>query len=205
MNVIYLFTLPLLLFINQEVYREVIIAKVSWHTGIILKVDEQLLNNLSAAEDFLDYKFIDIGWGDADFYQNEEDFDLLLAAKAILVPSNSVIRMRGYRDDLDYILSHREYAFSFDMRDEEFDSLYKFINDSFTLDSLNKPVIVSKKFGGIVKFYESIHKYHLGNTCNTWVADALTAAGKNVDSSWIITAEDLYYELIKTGKLIKTK
>ena len=81
---------------SQEFSNKIYIAKSSWHVGIILKVDADLLLQIDALKDFGNFGFVDIGWGDAEFYQSPSEFDLYLAAKAILFPTPSVVRVQGY-------------------------------------------------------------------------------------------------------------
>jgi hypothetical protein len=55
----------------------------------------------------------------------------------------------------------------------------------------------------VVKFFSSVHKYHIFNTCNTWVGEALEFSGFEINSSKIITAEHLYGDLLSIGEVIK--
>ena len=75
---------------NTHVY----LVKNNLHTGIVFSVNEKLIENIPAISNFSEYYYVDIGWGDEDFYQHP-DPDILLGAKAILVPTSSVIRIEG--------------------------------------------------------------------------------------------------------------
>jgi hypothetical protein len=81
---------------QEKTTKSLYIAKNDWHVGIIFKIDEHLISDIDAVSNFKYYDYVDIGWGDADFYQSSEDFDLFLASKAILFPTPSVIRVQGY-------------------------------------------------------------------------------------------------------------
>ncbi len=45
------------------------------------------------------------------------------------------------------------------------------------------------------RFYPARGRFHLFNTCNTWTARMLTAAGAGVSPSGVTTAEDLMRRL----------
>ena len=190
---------------NNEKDYTIYIAKIEWHVGIILKVDNAALDNVSAIKDFSDYKYVDIGWGDAEFYQSGEDFDLFLASKAILFPTNSVIRIQGYDYGIEQIMNWRDYVFKIELSNEQFDLLCRFIDSSLLRNNQNKLNIESEKLNGRIRYYSSNLKYHLFNTCNTWVAEALENADSGIESSNIITAEELFEELIKFAHLVKVE
>ena len=189
--------------LQEKNVNTIYIAKTDWHVGIILKVDKQLISKIDAVNDFKYYENVDIGWGDAEFYQSSDDFDLLLAAKAILFPTPSVIRIQGYSIPIDQIFKYRDYAFELELNNLQYLRLCSFIAESFKRDSANALINTLQKYNGVVKFYSSIHKYHLFNTCNTWVGEALEFSGLEINSSKITTAEQLYEELLSVGKVIK--
>jgi uncharacterized protein (TIGR02117 family) len=188
---------------NNE--RSIYIAKNSWHVGIILEIDESLISSLDAINQFDKFKYVDIGWGDAEFYQSPSDFDLLLAAKAILLPTSSVIRIQGYNSSINEITNWRDYVFEIRLDIAQYSKLCKFLSNSFSRDSTNQLLQTSENFNGIIRYYSSKQDYYLGYTCNTWVAEALEYAGTEVISSNVITAEELFKELIKIGILQKIK
>ena len=179
------------------------IAKIDWHVGIILSADEYAKTRIEALEDFTNFNFVDIGWGDSAFYQSTGDFDLYLASKAILYPTNSVVRIRGYNYEIEQILEWRDFVFELSLTEIQFNLLCKFIDKSFARNEENQLVIESEQLNGTIKFYSSIHKYHLFNTCNSWVAEALEAAETEIESSNVVTAEELFEELLKFAHLLK--
>ncbi len=180
---------------------EVYLIKSHWHVGFLLSVNDNLLKRFSFFDSFENYDFIDIGWGDEDFYQND-DIDYFLGAKAILFPTNSVLRVSGHSSGIERIIYWSDYCLKLTLNRNSFNMLLDFIYDSFLLIN-ETPVVTLEKHGGMIKYYRSVHKYHLFNTCNKWIAKGLEYAGLNVSSSGIITAEDLIKEVSKTGEVIK--
>lgn len=191
------------LFSQPEKGNTIYIAKNDWHVGIFLEINNRSSEKISALEFFSKFKLIDIGWGDADFYQSDVELDLVLATKAIIIPTSSVIRLQGYNMTIDEILDWRDYTFKLLLDDSQFDKLCEFINQSFSRDSENQIIKTSEKFNGVIQYFSSVHKYHLFNTCNTWVAEALEYSGLDINASKVITADHLFAELIKAGILLK--
>lgn len=183
---------------NYEIY----VIKSYWHTGIVIKVDERLLNLISGIEEFKNNDFVDIGWGDEDFYQLQGDFDLYLAAKAVLYPTSSVIRIKGYKIPVSEIIEWSDYCIRFELREDEFQRLCGFIDESFYREN-DKLIIKFRRINSNVIFFHSNLKYHLFNTCNTWVAKSFKYCGYDISPSSIITAEDLFNELKDFGTVLK--
>ena len=111
---------------------DVYLVKESWHTGIMFEINDYTIEALPVLSLIKDYLYIDIGWGDADFYQTP-GMDLYLAAKAVLVPTPTVIRIDGYKFPIEKIIEWREFAIKFRFSQEEFSKLTKFINDHITI------------------------------------------------------------------------
>jgi hypothetical protein len=201
----YLIILYFLSLSQQENKKQhtVYIAKIEWHVGIIIKVNDASVEKISALDDFKEYNLVDIGWGDAEFYQSGEDFDLYLASKAILFPTNSVVRIQGYDFGIEQIMNWRDFVFEIELNDGQFDLLCGFIDASFSRNSEEKLIVESEKLSGRIKFYSSGHKYHLFNTCNTWVAEALEKAETGIENPDVITAEELFEELLKFAYPLK--
>lgn len=178
------------------------LVKENWHTGLMIPVNEFTIEHIPIIKNFNTYQFVDIGWGDEDFYQ-APDFDLYLAAKAILVPSPSVIRIDGYIFPIERIIQWRDFAVQFKMTKEMFLNMAAFINSSFEYDSDNNVIGLNTESSNSTIFYKSIHKYHLLRTCNTWAAESFKAAGFDVDTFGLITAEQLFSKLGRHGMILK--
>jgi uncharacterized protein (TIGR02117 family) len=178
------------------------LAKDNWHTGIIIPVNNFVTENLPVIKQFESYKYVDIGWGDEDFYQSP-DFDLYLAAKAILIPSSSVIRIGGYSFPIEQIIEWRDYAIEFVLSKDHFLQMLMFIKNSFTFNENGEYITLNNEKYSSVLFFKSIHKYHALMTCNTWAAEALNSAKITVDSFGLVTAEQLYSKLKSKGEVRK--
>jgi uncharacterized protein (TIGR02117 family) len=192
----YLLSYLILLFSHHlnAFYEDVVVVYVvqqELHTGIIFNISEVDTVIWPEASEFEAFNFIDIGWGDYDFYQ-APDNDPLLALKAIAVPTTSVLRVDAFRIPPDaYYGNYQKLRFC--MSRSRFDNLCRAISDSFDRDAAGKAMVTQKAYG--LKFYQAKGKYHAMNTCNTWVAKIFREAGFDNRVKGIIIARQLFSAL----------
>lgn len=182
--------------------KEIFFIKQQWHTAIVLQISDIDSNFFPIVKKFQDYKMIDIGWGDEEFYQYP-DFDWELAFKALFIPTSSALRVEGISFSRELYFDLSEIVVKLIVSDEQFIKILQYIDDTFYRNE-NKEIILSSKAGGQIIFYAAKGEYHLFNTCNTWLAKCLYKAGLNIKTDIILT-EQLFNELAKIGYVIKVK
>ena len=183
--------------------NDIYLIKTAWHVGISLKIDSFTVSKLNVLRYFEKYKFADIGWGDEDFYQNP-GINILLGLKALFFPTSSVVRISGIYSDIKYLIDISDFAVKLSLSAKQFSKLLEFIDKSLTKNDDGNYVIASEKNGGQIIFFKSNLKYHAFHTCNTWIAEALNYADLKISKTGIITAQQLYRELRKIGKVLKS-
>src|SRR3989339_1569610 len=112
---------------SSQKLNNVYLIKSRWHTGLIFRVDELSLKNIEAIRLFREMKYVDIGWGDRDFYQSPKDFDLYLAFKALFIPSESVVRIEGYNYEIEDIISYSDFCIRFALNKKKITKIFKII------------------------------------------------------------------------------
>ncbi|MBM4172623.1 MAG: DUF2459 domain-containing protein [Ignavibacteria bacterium] len=178
------------------------LVKESWHTGIMIPVNEYTITKLPVAKYFKEFLFIDIGWGDADFYQTPGS-DIFLAAKAILIPTPTVIRVDGYKFPIEKVIEWRDFAIELSLKNEEFIKLATYINESFIYNDRGEHIISKSEEGKPIIFFKSKYFYYFLRTCNTWAAEVIQSSGKDIDTFGLVTAGQLYSKVVKYGKVLK--
>lgn len=181
----------------------VYIINNSIHTGIVIPVDRESLHMISALKYFNNFQFTDIGWGEETAYQDTEDI-YWHYVKAVLYPNPSVICIEGYRSLPDSFIGWSDFTVMLSLSSEQFIKLTAFIENSFKKDQGNEVIITSKRHLDQMIFFKSVKRYHLFNTCNTWVAAALQSSGFDVSPSLVITAGQLFNEIKKQGTVLKS-
>jgi len=174
---------------NYTIY----IVQEGWHTGIVLEtnaIPDSLWHGISR---FRQHVYLDIGWGDEFFYQ-EPGTNILLALRAAIFPTKSVIRVHGFRTDPIYYFSASATLFQMAVSPEQFYSLVNFIASSFIRDN-NDEIILSERQERVKIFYMSKQHYHIFRTCNSWVCKALKESSIPIRSAGIITKWQLIRQL----------
>lgn len=181
---------------------KVYVVRQQIHTGLILSVNKHLLTLIPELKEFSDKNFVDIGWGDEAFYQYP-GFDIYLAAKALFLPTSSVLRVAGFNSDLTSYYGVESTIIELSLTESSFEKLAFFISSEFKKDSSGNQIETSG-IGSSIVFYKARSIYSLFFTCNTWIASGLNQAGVSINPTGIIIVEQLLREVSKHGKVIYT-
>lgn len=180
--------------------KEIYFIKQRWHTAIVFNTVDIDSNYLPIIKSFRDYKMIDIGWGDEEFYQYP-DFDWELAFRALFYPTPGTLRVEGISISRELYFDVSEIVIKLSLTQKQFEEILRFIDKTFWRNEDGEKILSSRADGQII-FYAANGKYHLFNTCNTWLARCLNNAGIPLKTDIILT-EQLFNELAKFGEVIK--
>ena len=174
-----------------------------WHAGIVLQ-RRTLSDRIKVLQrDFAGADYLEVGWGDSDFYQTPDPhFGLIL--KAGLFPTKSVLHLVGFDGD---VVSYFPYSEIIEIKitPEQLDRLGRHIAASFAADGEGKTLSLGRGLYGNSQFYRSRESYHLFNTCNVWTARALRKIGLATHPASAIMVEDLMAQLRELGRVIQQK
>ncbi|WP_198675293.1 DUF2459 domain-containing protein [Pleomorphovibrio marinus] len=73
---------------NHTIY----VSSINWHTGIVVPAYALPDSLWAEYPEYKSYTYLEIGWGDADFYTHE-GFNLLYAFKTVFWPTSSVLHL----------------------------------------------------------------------------------------------------------------
>lgn len=186
---------------NNTGLQSIYIIKQFWHTALVFTLDQIDSAIIPEAKYFSEYNLIDFGWGDEEFYQYP-GFDSGLAFGALFYATPSTLRMEGIFSSKEIVFDHYEIVIELKVNEHQLRKLNEFIAAAFYRDKDGKSVILSESASGKIIFFKSGAFYHLFNTCNTWVAEGLSYAGFDIETS-IILAEQLFNDAAKIGVVIK--
>jgi len=149
-----------------------------WHTGIV--VGQADIKGLWPAglwpdrPDFERSPYLEVGWGDRAFYQAPRP-TLLLALKAFVWSGGSVLRVVG----LEAPPEGREVedVVALPISRAGLRRLVRFIEAAHARDPTGRAIALGPDRYGQGRFYLGRDAYFLLRTCNTWVVEALAAAG----------------------------
>ena len=171
--------------------RDIYLISTGWHTGIAVPVDTLLKRNLPESLDFREIQYLEIGWGDRIFYQSPNpSYSALL--NALLKPTSSVIHVYGFNHSIETTFRNSKTV-KLTLNETEYTKLLYFIHKSFTRNVNGKPRLEGVGLYGKNNsfFYMANGEFHLFNNCNAWVASAIQSTGIGLDSTGIVTADNL--------------
>lgn len=182
---------------DDEKAQIIFVVIYGWHTGIIVKKDDLPEPVWPEAKDFPDVRYVEFGWGDRDYYQ-APDPGLGLALKAALWSSGSVLHVTGFNVAPETYFRGSE-IFQIDLSQKALQQLIRFISNTFLRSAPATPAEARPGLYPESRFYSANGKFHLFRNCNTWVAEALHAAGLPLTPAYVVTAGNLRYQVQKLG------
>jgi len=172
-----------------------------WHAGVVIKVSDIPGDLVPERRDFPEAEYLEFGWGEWDFYQ-ARGFNLGYAFKALLFPSKSVLHVVGFGGPVAGYAPYREII-EFNPPSHGFERLLRYIDGSFERQGNGAAAPLGRGLYGDSRFYPAQGAFHLLNTCNTWTAGALQAAGYPISSA--ITVGGLASDARRFGDVLQSK
>jgi uncharacterized protein (TIGR02117 family) len=180
---------------------KIYLVKQRWHTGIVLEAAQIDTNIWKEVNHFRKFRHVDVGWGDEAFYQHP-GFDAELAVKALFYPTPSTLRIEGFNMDIEEYAAISDIAVEIKVTPLQLKKLTGYINNTYFRKNNGTVILQKEMYDGSIKFYQAFGNYHLFNTCNTWIAEALTDAGFCLNDN-LIFAQELFMEVNHIGKFLK--
>ena len=188
---------------NSNDKIEIYLIKQYWHTAIAIQYTDIDVTIFPEAVLFENFEIIDIGWGDAEFYQHP-GFDSGLAFKALFYNTPSTLRIEGIGIPKKTYFDISEIVISLQITHDQLEKILTFVSSTVYRDDGGNPILLSEQGLGRVKFLKAHGYYNLFNTCNTWLARCLVSAGIKITDDIILT-EELFNEAAKVGRVIKVR
>lgn len=186
---------------NVDSTKRIYLVNHGWHAGIVLNKADIPDSVWRESQDFPNAKYLEIGWGDKDYYQTPNPH-LGIAIKAILWPTTGVLHIVGFNKAVTSYFPSSEII-QVSLSNEGFERMIRYIAASHYQDpdGISKPI--TKGLYGNSHFYLSGEKYYLFKTCNVWTAEALSAAGCPIRPAFSITVEGLMSQIRSFGTVIQ--
>jgi len=186
---------------DQEEPQLIYVVSHGWHTGIVIKRDDVDTQLWPEKDDFPEALYLEVGWGDRDFYRTP-GAGLGILLRAALSSPASVLFVIGMPttvtqyfprgDIIEIPLSHRG-----------FEELTKFVHGTYKRDATGQTIPLSPGHWHMHStFYLAEGEYSLLNTCNSWTSKALQAAGLPIKKA--LQTGGLMRQLRRYGRVIQT-
>ena len=186
---------------KDEQTRTIFLVSHGWHAGIVVKRIDIRQTSWPRLHAFTHMDYLEIGWGDRDYYTSP-DSGPGLAVKALLLPTSSVLHLVGFRGPPESNFPYSEII-RLELSVPGFEQMIHHISKSFSRDESGSVVPLGPGNYSFSQFYTSEETYHLCNTCNTWTANILQVAGCPITSA--STVNGLMSQVRLFGEVIQEK
>ncbi|MEA2079697.1 MAG: DUF2459 domain-containing protein [Pseudomonadota bacterium] len=188
---------------ESEPRKTIYLVSHGWHAGIVLRRADLPDSIWPAPGDFPNTEYLEVGWGDMDYYQTP-DPHMGLILKAALLPTASVLHIVGFNGPVPAYFRYSEII-RIELSAAGFEQLSRTIAASFVTDEAGNTTSLGPGLYGNSRFYLSWETYHLFNTCNVWTARALRAAGLPITPATATRVENLMSQASKCGMVMQSE
>lgn len=177
---------------NQTDNKTVYLVNHELHTGMVLP-KKDASPYLRSFDDFKHAYYLEIGWGDAAYYQTEEA-TITMGLKALLWPTDSVLHVVALRMDPVSYFPNSEVVL-LELSHKGFIKLVEFVDSSFALNEKNRTIRLGHGLYGESSFYRAKGTFYLFNNCNTWTANAIRSSGFPISTFYVYTSGNILYQV----------
>ncbi|ODN70845.1 hypothetical protein A6302_01831 [Methylobrevis pamukkalensis] len=166
----------------------VAVADHGYHAGLIVPTDRlrqfaytdghQAL--IEVSERFLVHRWVEIGWGDEEFYRHVptvETLELPMALAALFAGERATVLHLAGVAQTPKLAFYKSDVAEIDLSEQGFRVLAARLEESFARGAGGAPVDLGKGLYGDSAFYRATGSYSLLSDCNHWTGRMLNAAG----------------------------
>jgi uncharacterized protein (TIGR02117 family) len=175
-----------------EAVRLVYVTDHGWHTGIVVRQADIPVGLWPTHRDFAGSEYLEVGWGDREFYLAPQG-TLWLALKAAVWSTSAVLHVVAFDGPPDRSFAGREVV-ALRVSERGFRRLVDFVRDAWATNESGGPIPLGPGLYPRSRFYLATGRYFLLRTCNTWTAAALRAAGLPINPASVVTASQVMNE-----------
>jgi uncharacterized protein (TIGR02117 family) len=162
----------------QDNDRAIHVVNLGWHTGIVISAASAPRTLRELLPEFDAAPWVEIGWGDSDFYR-ASGYSVWAGIRAAFFSRGAALHVSGIATPPAEYFRQAEVV---ELRISEcgFDALVERVVDTVARDSAGRPITLGPSLYGSGHFYTATGDFSLWNSCNSWVARLLFAAGCEV-------------------------
>jgi uncharacterized protein (TIGR02117 family) len=180
---------------GEEAARIVWVVSHGWHTGIIVRTGDIPEGAWPERVHYPYAAYLEVGWGDREFYP-APDPSIGDALRAALGPSATVLHVVGLTDHPTRVFSLSE-TITLEISEAGFERLIEFIAATHDRAGAERAEPIGPGLYLDSHFYPALGSFHLFNNCNTWVVNALRAAG--LPLRWAMTSAGVIEQALNFG------
>jgi len=169
------------------------VASNGWHSGIMVARKDLPPGSIPETADFPDAAYFEFSWGEAEYFPAPRP-TLGMAFGATFGANPAVLHLSGLPDHPRRVFPKAEVV-ELHLSPDGFRSLIGHLDATFARDGAQRAPVAAPGLHSFSRFYRATGQFNLLNTCNTWTARGLRAAGLPVEPAGVVRAEDLMAQL----------
>jgi uncharacterized protein (TIGR02117 family) len=170
--------------------RKIYFVQHDWHSGLAWAQRDK--ENFGA-EAWKDAPFVEIGWGDRQFYY-AGDQSIPSMLRAVFIPSDSVLHVTSFAETPEQFFKFP--VLPIELSEAGFQNLFAYVKQTFAVNEKgDRLAAIGKGQYGVSNFYAAVPRYFSLFNCNTWAAEALRQAGVAVCPNRALLAKNLAEQL----------
>jgi uncharacterized protein (TIGR02117 family) len=181
----------------QERVRAVFMVDNGWHAALVVRTADISTSALPELGDFPQAEYLEISWGDAEYFP-DRDAGFFGALKAAFWSSGSVIHVVGFSGSVEKAYPGAEII-EIAVAEDRFDKMLRYLSDDFLRPAPTAPAKASPGLFPNSRFYAARSQFSALRTCNTWIAEALRAAGLPLKPWTVVSAGNLAQQVKPYG------
>lgn len=170
----------------------VFVSSNGWHTDIAVVRAEIPEGRIPERADFPAAVYLQFGWGDEDYYTTPDPG--LGTTLGAAFPGPAVMHVAGLWGRPSEVFRETEEV-ELTLDTTQFARLVDYLHESFDRGEETRVAASAKGVYDFSAFYPATGEFHLFNTCNTWTARGLAAAGVEISASGVQSADDVMRQL----------
>lgn len=168
--------------------RTVWVINHGWHVGLVVRRAD-VAEAWPELGDLEPAKFVEVGWGDGEFYPASRNTSGM-ALRAALLSRDSVLQVVGFDDSPERFFAQAPVV-AVPVNPAGLHALVSVVRGTYARDPQERPVRVTPALYGRGWFYRAGGQYSVFSNSNTWAARALDAAGCADTSCCSLTADSV--------------
>lgn len=185
----------------DEPVKPVWVVGHGWHVGLAVRRADLSTAIWPESVELGAVRFIEVGWGDGDFYPAAPGTSGM-ALRAAFWSKSSVLQVIGFDLPVSEFFAGAPLV-EIALSARGFDALSRFIQQAYARDDQGQLVRMGPALYGRGSFYLATGRYHAMANSNTWAARALRAAGCPITPAWALTAGNVLWQARRIGRVVQ--
>lgn len=175
----------------------------AWHTDIAVRMSDIPRANWPDWDRFPEAEFIEIGWGDRDYFMAPQE-TLALAWQAAFRSRGSALRVIWVDGPLDQYFVQSDVV-EIPISSADLGQLVAYFRNSYALTPAGEPIDLGPGPLPASRYYLATGRYQVFSSSNQWTARALRSAGLPFVPEYSLTVGSIMCQAAQIGRVVRLR